>query len=198
MANPMPPSRKRLAMLVVAVGSALIVERVVALSAGEGVEAAETRAARVAQPLDDRADEAPAARNAADTLDAPQRTAASNPEGELRLDRLARRLEAPAAASTAPRGTLFDVVSWQPPAPKIVAAPPPKPVAPPFPYLYMGRLSEDGVRTAFFMKGSRVLPVKAGDVVDAAYRVDEMTEQQMTLTYLPLNETLSVALEGAR
>jgi hypothetical protein len=193
MATPLTPGRKRLAMLVVAVGSALIVERVVALSAGEGVEAAEARPGRVAEMQD-----GVAPGEAGDASPAANEPAASAAAGELRLDRLARRLQVPAAASAASRVGLFDVVSWQPPVPKVVAAPPPRPVAPPFPYLYMGRLSEDGVRTAFFMKGSRVLPVKAGDVVDAAYRVDEMTEQQMTLTYLPLNETLSVALEGAR
>lgn len=119
----------------------------------------------------------------------------------MQLDRLAQRtMPAASAASGAGPRSLFDVVAWEPPAPKVTAppAPPPKPAPPPFPYAYMGGLSEDGVRTAFFMKGERVLPVKAGDVVDAAFRVDEMNDKQMTVTYLPLNETLSVPLEGGR
>lgn len=187
MAAAMNPTRKRIAMLIVAVGGALIVERVVALSAGEGADAGDARPA-VAERRFSRGSGAPQAENPVAT-------------GELRLDRLARRLQGPdasAGVASAPRAALFDVVSWQPPAPKVAAPPMPKPVAPPFPYPYMGGLSEDGVRTTFFMKGGRVLPVKAGDVVDAAYRVDEMTDQQMTLTYLPLNETLSVALEAGR
>ena len=44
----------------------------------------------------------------------------------------------------------------------------------------------------------RVLPVKAGDTVDAVYRVDQMTETLMTLTYLPLNQSLTLALRSRR
>jgi hypothetical protein len=93
---------------------------------------------------------------------------------------------------------LFKEVDWTPPAPREASTPPPKPVAPPFPYAYMGKLLEDGVTTAFFTKGNRVIPVKAGDTVDAVFRVDQMTSQQMKLTYLPLNETLVLALGGPR
>lgn len=182
MAAPMTPSRKRMAMLIVAVGSVLLVQRVVALSADDAAEPV------TAKPARERA-----------TPDAP-RAAASGP-ARVQLDRLAQRVAAPAsAASAAEHGGLFDIVAWQPPAPKVTAPPPPppKPTAPPFPYPYMGGLSDDGVRTSFFMKGERVLAVKAGDVVDAAYRVDDMNDKQMTLTYLPLNEPMTVALEGGR
>ena len=179
MATPMSPARKRVAMLIVAIGGALLVQRVVALSADDAPEPRPTKPAR------DRASgEAP-------------RPAASAPV-RVQLDRFAQRMPTPASGGSAHRG-LFDTVNWQPPAPKVSAPPPPpKPAAPPFPYAYMGGLTDEGVRTAFFMKGERVLPVRAGDVVDAAFRVDEMNDKQMTLTYLPLNETLTVALEGGR
>ena len=98
--------------------------------------------------------------------------------------------------------TGFDPTAWQPLPSKAQAAaaaePPPVPVAPPFPYAYLGGLTEDGVRTTFFSEGERVLPVQAGDTVDAVYRIDQMTETQMTLTYLPLNQTQTVALRSRR
>lgn len=181
-ATPMSPARKRAAMLIVAIGGALLVQRVVALSADEAPELAH------AKPMRERV--------SADSV----RPAASAP-ARVQLDRFAQRAAAPAsgASATGHQG-LFDVVAWPSPSPRTTAPPPPppRPVAPPFPYAYMGGLSDEGVRTAFFMKGERVLPVKAGDVVDAAYRVDEMNDRQMTVTYLPLNETMSVALEGGR
>lgn len=185
-AQPMSPTRKRIAMLIVAVGGILLVQRVVALSTEDTAEPVPAKPARERAPA-----ESP-------------RAAASTP-AQVQLDRLARRAAEPASAASAAAAAddyrgLFEVVGWQPPPPKATAPPPPppKPVAPPFPYAYMGGLSDDGVRTSFFMKGERVLPVKAGDVVDASYRVDEMTDKQMTLTYLPLNETMTVALEGGR
>ncbi|MBL0726172.1 hypothetical protein [Piscinibacter sp. HJYY11] len=181
-AAPMSPARKRIAMLVVAVGSVLLVQKVVALSGDDTPEPELTRPTRERAPAD--APRAPASASMA----------------RVQLDRLSQRAAPPAsAARAAEHGGLFEIVGWAPPAPKTAPLPPPpKPTAPQFPYPYMGGLSEDGVRTAFFMKGERVLPVKAGDVVDAAYRIDEMNDQQMTLTYLPLNETMTVALEGGR
>ncbi len=188
MANAGNPKRQRLAMLIVAVGGALLVARVFALASGD---------AEIAGPVQAKpARSSP--RGSAEPSDAPASAA-----GAVRLDRLAqheaRQQAAPTAAQpAASQPVLFDTVSWQPPPPKVEALPRPKPVTPPFPYAYMGGLSEDGVHTAFFTKGERVLPVKAGDTIDAIYRVDQMTDKQMTLTYLPLNETLVVALGGGR
>jgi len=182
-------TRQRVAMLVVAVGGALLVERVVAL-AGEDVEiSGPVQAKRVPASESNRP-------NRVDTADAPA-------SGGVQLDRLAARQAemqglALAAAGSASQPMLFDSVSWLPPSPKVVASPPPKPVPPPFPYAYMGGLSEDGVRTSFFTQGERVLPVKSGDTIDSVYRVDQMTDKNMTLTYLPLNETLIVALGAGR
>lgn len=175
------PVRKRMAVLVIVIGSALIGERVVALMAGDDEVVAPVSHAR-SRP---RAEPAPAGADSANA--------------EVRIDRLVARQQAlEADADDAPPANLFDAVSWQPPAVKEVAPPPPPPAAPPFPYAYLGGLSEDGVRTAFFTQGDRVLPVKAGDTVDAAYRVDQMNEKQMTLTYLPLNQTLTVTLRSGQ
>lgn len=181
------PARQRLAIGIVVVGSALIGVRVIALMGGD----AEVIDA-VAKPAND------------------QRVRSKAPvsplsASDVQLERLVARQRAldsadrdadPAAANG------FDPTSWRPlPSPAqamAVAEPAPAPVAPPFPYAYLGGLSEDGVRTTFFTQGERVLPVKAGDTVDAVYRVDQMTETQMTLTYLPLNQSLSLPLRSRR
>jgi hypothetical protein len=183
----MTPARKRMAILIVVVGSALIGERVVALM-GDDAEVVEPSAK---SPTRLRAKSRDTASNAA--LDA---SAVGVQLG--RLDARQRSLADDADDDSAAPTTLFDAVSWQPPAAKVVAEPPPDPVAPPFPYAYLGGLSEEGVRTTFFTQGDRVLPVKAGDTVDAVYRVEQMNEQHMTLTYLPLNESLTVTFRSGR
>lgn len=189
----MSPTRKRIAMLIVVVGSALIGERVVTLVSGDSevVEPATgkraTPRAKAGSGESGAADGRSAATVQLERLEARQRSL---------VDRDAGR----AGNSTA--GDLFEPVAWQSVAALAQAAaaapPPPQPVAPPFPYAYLGGLLEDGVRTTFFTQGDRVLPVKAGDTVDAVYRVDQMTEKQMTLTYLPLNQSLTLALGSAR
>ncbi|OYU00179.1 MAG: hypothetical protein CFE40_02380 [Burkholderiales bacterium PBB1] len=177
----MPPARKRMALLIVVVGSALIGERVVALmgddtSVVEPAQRASTRARTVLKSSPSSATEPSTTRVQLDRLD--RNRQASSDEPDARDESLA---------------AVFDAVSWRPPAPQAeAAAPPPAPVAPPFPYTYLGGLSEDGVRTTFFNQGDRVLPVKAGDTIDAVYRVEQMNEKNMTLTYLPLNQSLTV------
>lgn len=190
----MSPTRKRIAMLIVVVGSALIGERVVTLMS-DGDEVVEPTAAK--RP---RTQARPASSDAG---------AGTSSAGSVQFERLDARQRALAdgadalAARDSAARALFEPVAWQSAAALAQASaapppPPPKPVAPPFPYAYLGGLLEDGVRTTFFTRGDRVLPVKAGDTVDAVYRVDQMTEKQMTLTYLPLNQSLTLALGSAR
>lgn len=88
-------------------------------------------------------------------------------------------------------GNLFPTHSWKPPPPpppRQAAAPPPR--APELPYRYLGRMEEDGRITVFLAEGSQPQPrvVRQGDLLPN-YRVDEVTDQGMRLTYLPLNET---------
>ena len=175
------PARKRMAVLIVVVGSVLIGERVVALVGSEAEVVA------------------PAAPSVSRLRTVPRSTESNAPPdmAKVQLGRLDARQRALASdADSAASATLFDVVSWQPPAAKVDTPPPPKPVAPPFPYAYLGGLSEDGVRTTFFTQGDRVLPVKAGDTVDAVYRVEQMNEKHMTLTYLPLQQSLTVTFRS--
>lgn len=179
----MTPMRKRISIAIVLIGGALIAERVIALSGDDGD-------ADVVVPAPAKSTSAPSA--ARKSAKAPAASVS------LRLDRLDDRQQAlqdTDGADQPPPPGLFNATSWAPPPPP---APPPEaapaPVAPPFPYEYMGKLLEDGVLTAFFMQGNRVLSIKAGDTVDSVYRVDQMTGEQMNLTFLPLKQAQVVRL----
>lgn len=92
---------------------------------------------------------------------------------------LRERYEAQSADAFAPR-------SWLPPPP-----PPPKPAAPkapPLPFKFLGKVMQEGEVMAFLGQGARTHLVRAGDTV-ADYRVDAVTATEMTLVYLPLDET---------
>ena len=99
------PARKRIAILIVLVGSVLIGERVLSLVAADGDVVA------------------PVARQSASAAEGGARTAvAANDKTELRLrtDRLDARQQAlavkePSARAPQPKASLFDSVSWRPP-----------------------------------------------------------------------------------
>jgi hypothetical protein len=100
-----------------------------------------------------------------------------------------------------PDGDPFGPRSFRPAPPKIKAptaaeaaalaaaqpAPPP-PMAPPLPFVYMGRLAEEQNTTVFLVMGDRNLVVKPGDVIDNTYKIEEVGESAMVLTYLPMNQ----------
>ena len=89
---------------------------------------------------------------------------------------------------------LFAAKSWYvaPPPP-----PPPKPTAPPVPFVFIGRLIEGDRPAVFVTAGDRNQVLRAGDVVDGAWRVDAIEPTRMKLTYLPLNENQYLALGAA-
>lgn len=79
----------------------------------------------------------------------------------------------------------FAARSWAPP----VAEKPAAPVAPPpLPYTYFGRMTEDGTLYVFLQRGERSYTVKAGDMLDQQYRVDNITPNAVMITYLPLKQ----------
>jgi hypothetical protein len=84
-----------------------------------------------------------------------------------------------------PQVDVFASRSWQPPPP-----PPPKaqaPTAPPLPFLYLGKVLEEGAVMVFLAQGARTFLAHKGDVL-LDYKVEEITPARMTLVYLPLNE----------
>ena len=111
-------------------------------------------------------------------------TGASGASGDL-VKRLQRK---PIAEK--PTRDLFGSASWQPPPKPVVLPPPPAPVAPPLPYVFMGKMTQSGNSDIIFLTkggGEAVYTVTAaGDVLDGIYRVDEIAAEYIALTYLPL------------
>jgi len=71
---------------------------------------------------------------------------------------------------------------------------PPPPQAPPLPFTYLGRLDEDQDTTVFLTAGDRNLVVKPGDVIDNTYKLEQVTQSTVVLTYLPMNQKQTLAI----
>lgn len=65
---------------------------------------------------------------------------------------------------------------------------------PPLPFRYMGKAIEDGKLSVFLMRGNDSYSVHSKQALDDQYRVDKVTESQVTFTYLPLKakQTLDI------
>jgi hypothetical protein len=65
-------------------------------------------------------------------------------------------------------------------------AAPPAPMVPPLPFRYLGKII-DGEKTAVFLaRGEDNYSVEPGQMVDSQYRVEQVTDNTVTFTYLPL------------
>jgi len=147
----------------------------------------------------DRAEPGATVASQADRPERPARAAPAAAEGttpvpEVRLDRLERR------AAAAPAGDPFQARSWES---KLVVArrslPPPPPQAPPLPFAYLGKLIDGEQTTVFLATRDRNYVVRPGDTLDGRYRVEELEEDGVGLTYLPLGtrQTLPYAATPA-
>lgn len=74
---------------------------------------------------------------------------------------------------------------------------PPAPTAPPLPFVYMGKILNDGNRAVFLTRNDKPYIARAGDVLDGTYRVDAIQPPTLELTYLPLSQkqTLDIGEE---
>ncbi|QVN19709.1 hypothetical protein [Burkholderia pyrrocinia] len=93
----------------------------------------------------------------------------------------------------------FTASSWLPPPP--VAAPtlpetrPAPPSAPPVPFTYVGEQDAKAAKPHVFLSnGDQLLIVSPGDVIDGQYRVESVSESNVVLTYLPLNQVQVVSI----
>jgi len=112
-----------------------------------------------------------------------------NPDAsELQLDKLAR------TSSQEEATDIFSTKTWYVPPPPPKPAPPPPPAAPPLPFVYLGKMIEDGKSLVFLSKNDRNLVVKEGDIIDETYRVESIRPPAMTLTYIPLNMTQTLPI----
>ncbi len=101
-------------------------------------------------------------------------------------------------------GDAFGKLSWVPPPPVVrplqpsLPPPPVVPVAPALPFTFVGLMEQGtGKPQAFLSKGNALLVVAAGDVIDDnTYRVDSISPQQISITYLPLNTPQILTILG--
>jgi hypothetical protein len=73
------------------------------------------------------------------------------------------------------------------------AAKPAKPAAPELPFRYVGKIIENGRLSVFLSRGEESLSVKAGQTI-GEYRVESVTESEITFTYLPLKTRQTLPL----
>jgi hypothetical protein len=110
----------------------------------------------------------------------PERSARVEGEAELNLDKLRRALPRPGADDPfAPR-------SFAPPPPKMAMAAPAKPTAPPLPFAYLGKVIDGGKTSVFVGRGSENYSLEPGQTIGGAYRVEKITDTDVTFTYLPM------------
>lgn len=102
----------------------------------------------------------------------------------------ARRVDWPAVAPRA--DSAWDTAPPPPPAEAVapsvapaVASVAPAPVAPPFPYRWVGDLIDDRGHQALLDGPQRALGARVGDVLDDTWRVDAIDERRLTITWLP-------------
>ena len=129
------------------------------------------------------------ARPTLDLVPSPRAAAPAGAVAGLDLDRLALRAEHPdekkGVDPFAPR-SFSSPQAGQP-------AKPEKPVAPPLPFRYLGKMLEDGKLNVFLARGDESLSVRAGQKI-GEYRIDKVTESEIVFTYLPLKTKQSLPL----
>ena len=93
-------------------------------------------------------------------------------------------------------GDVFGQQGWAPPvseqqqqqAAQQKAPPPPPPMAPPLPFVYLGKAAAEGQWEVYLAVGDKTYVVRDKMVLDGTYRVDAIAPPNLTLTYLPLNQ----------
>jgi len=134
----------------------------------------------------------------ADAPGVPARTAAA-PASSPAILRLRSRSELMGGTDEQEQ-LLFGSHSWTPPPPppvEVKVEPPPKPVAPPLPFIYLGKKLENGKWEAFLARGGDTYVVREKSVIDGTYRAESITPTTLTITYLPLKQIQTMTIGGA-
>lgn len=88
------------------------------------------------------------------------------------------------------------IVYAPPPAP-IAPPPPPAPTVPPLPFRYVGMLQDTkGHWSVQLDRGGQTLIAGKGEIIDDQYRLDDMKDGQLSLTYLPMNARQTLDTTG--
>ena len=156
--------------------------------------------ANIAEPADRKGAEKPVAASAASPspVKASDSVAKKPQKPEPAIRALLPRRELIGGASTTNKADpLFASQNWMPPPPppaKPVAPPPP--TAPAIPFTFLGKKLEDAKWEVYLSRGDTTIIVSESTVVDATYRIDSIKPPNLTMTYLPLNQTQVLPIGG--
>lgn len=137
----------------------------------------------------------------ADDTDVGVPAVATPAEGKAR--QVAKASAAPAPIrDLSPAGDLFAARSWKA-APKLasvteqpvyVAPVVQAPTAPPMPFQFIGRIDDRTDLQVFLQSGEKIYVVRKGDVIDETWKIEGISDLELSLVYLPLHlsQTLSV------
>ncbi|HEY8102485.1 MAG TPA: cohesin domain-containing protein [Burkholderiaceae bacterium] len=90
---------------------------------------------------------------------------------------------------------LFASHSWTPPPPPpLPPPPPPPPMAPPLPFVFIGKKFEDNKWEVYLAHGQQVFAVHEQSKLEGTYLVDSIKPPIMSLTYLPLKEAQTIVI----
>ncbi|NUU38914.1 hypothetical protein [Pseudomonas sp. C2B4] len=101
-----------------------------------------------------------------------------------------------------PAGDLFASRSWKP-APTLASVTEQPvnvvpvvqaPTAPPMPFQFIGRMDDRTDLQVFLLSGEKIYVVRKGDVIDETWKIEGISDMELSLVYLPLHlsQTLSV------
>ena len=167
-------------------------KRVVSWVAFFGVAAALTWGAGYLQPVEESDDPlavvAPAGKKASVLRGALPPVSATAKAGPIR--------------DLSPVGDLFSARSWKAAAvlatvieqPVSITPIEQPPTAPPMPFQFVGRLDDRRVLQVFLQDGEKIYVVRKGDVIDKTWRIEGISDVELSFVYLPLHlsQTLSV------
>jgi hypothetical protein len=100
------------------------------------------------------------------------------------------------------RAELFEAHSWAPPpkspqqtaAAAVAAQAVAVPVAPPLPYVVLGKTQTDRGIEVFLGRGDQVFVVRENTRLEGSYQVTQIRPPNMSLTYLPLKQSQSLSI----
>ncbi len=78
----------------------------------------------------------------------------------------------------------------------IASAPPPAPTAPPLQFKYAGKAITDNGTWVFLSQAEENLIAKPGGKINDKYRLDSISDDAITMTYLPLNVKQTLAINN--
>lgn len=106
-----------------------------------------------------------------------------------------REVLIPSRSRDKPRVDLFAAHSWTP-SPVARSDGNVAPVAPPFPYAYVGKKWENGVWEVYLSRDKASFVVRLGDTLEGLYEIVQIAPPVLTVKYKPLGQRQTVEILG--